>query len=388
MSFFKQIIVLILLTLVTSQVFAYQSGLSEFGFNGIELNESSKKSCENISIDISKLNEEGSGILSLNANFDGISSDNSYISVKISQDSPIIIWPEYFSCKNTCWARVFLPKLATEKIDLELCVNTGGMTQKAALLKSSFIGLYDTPVLSIQNIAPEQILLGEKAKMKIILENTGSKDTNFFVQFVSKDIRSFIEITSFDIVEGSSSATGRILAGQSKEFEFAIKPAKVSSYNLPYSVVKFENIFGEEQILTSEHPQLNVLNPEQISVSLISTEVEGKLKLTLLIKNNWNEKFDGNFIISPTDLIVSSSQELNLSAFGEKEVVLLTDKLTPGEYSFSSKISDKNNSYYSNTISYSVKKDDISFAVLFALLAIIVAVGIFYVITYIKQKRK
>jgi hypothetical protein len=189
-------------------------------------------------------------------------------------------------------------------------------------------------------------------------------------------------------VEGSSSAIGRILAGQSKEFEFAIKPAKVSSYNLPYSVVKFENIFGEEQILTSEHPQLNVLNPEQISVSLISTEVEGKLKLTLLIKNNWNEKFDGNFIISPSDLIVSSSQELNLSAFGEKEVVLLTDKLTPGEYSFSSKVSDKNNSYYSNTISYSVKKEDISFAVLFALLAIIAAVGVFYIINYIKQKRK
>ena len=45
-------------------------------------------------------------------------------------------------------------------------------------------------------------------------------DTNYFVQFVSKDLRTLLNITSFDIIDGSSSASGVIKAGEVQEFNF------------------------------------------------------------------------------------------------------------------------------------------------------------------------
>jgi hypothetical protein len=366
--------------------FAYQSTLEEFGFAGIEVSGASKKVCSPFSIDITNLNEVGFGILSLEAKFIGVKADNSFVSVKINGAEELIIWPEYFS--EAGYARVFLPKLSVENTQLELCLNTGGATESANLYKSSFVGLYDTPVLTIENVSPETILLGEKAKMKIVVKNIGSKDTNFFVQFVSKDLRSFLEITSFDIIDGSSSAEGTLLAGETKEFNFAIIPSKMSAYNLPYSIIKFRNIFGEEQTLTSGHPQLNVLNPEQITTDLTSVDLGKKLKLIIFIRNNWDKSFEGTFQINPQDLIASSTQQINLPPMGEKEIILMTDNLLPGEYTFISTVFDNNKSYSSNSIAYSVKKDDLSFGIILAVLAIIAAVVIFYAINYVKKKNK
>lgn len=379
-----------LFIMLLTSVFSYQIPLEELGFKGISITGESKRICENITVNLTELNETKSGILSLESKFEGVKGDNSHLSVKINDNEEIIFWPNYFSCNNitnVCYARAFVPNLSKEETKLEICLVTGGATEKAELYKTSFIGLYDTPVLVIENIAPESIMLGEKAKMRLLLKNIGSKDTNFFVQFVSKDIRSFIEITSFDIVEGSSSANGIIQPGESKEFNFAIKPAKVSSYNLPYSMVRFDNIFGEEQILISNHPQLKVLNPDPITINMTSLEIENKLKLIISVKNNRDSVFLGKFQITPTDLIVSSIDELSLNPFEEKEFVFFTNTLLPGQYNFLAKITDGNSNFSSNNISYSVKKDDLSFALLLSIFAIILALSIFYLITFVKQKK-
>ena len=60
-----------------------------------------------------------------------------------------------------------------------------------------------------------------------------------------------LNITSFDIIDGSSSASGVIKAGETKEFNFAIIPGKISAYNLPSSIVKFTNIFAYSAFITS-----------------------------------------------------------------------------------------------------------------------------------------
>ncbi|HNV00924.1 MAG TPA: hypothetical protein PKK60_00650 [archaeon] len=366
--------------------FAYQANLEEFGFKGLLLENHSKKVCAPVSIDLSSFNEQGEGILSLNAKFDGVEGDSSFISVKINEDDELIFWPEYFS-KNG-YARVFLPNLSTQKIDLEICLVTGGATEKAELLKTSFVGLYDTPVLEIDTVSPESIFLGEKARMKIFLKNNGSKDANYFVQFVSKDLRTLLDITSFDIIDGSSSATGIIRAGETQEFEFAIIPSKISAYNLPNSIVKFTNIFGEEQIITSKHPQLLVLDPKQIKLNLTSFDLEEKLKLVISVENKWDELFEGDLIITPSDLVVSSVQKIKISPKSEKEIILITDKLLPGDYTFLATIKDTNNSYSSNSVSYSVKNNDLSFGIILAIFGIICATAVFFIINSKKVNQK
>ncbi len=365
--------------------FAYQANLEEFGFKGIILEGESKKECAPLLIDISNLNQEGYGILSLNAKFEGIKANNSFVSVKINEMKELIIWPENFS--ENGYARIFLPNLAKEKVNLELCLVSGGNSEKTELLKSSFVGIYDTPVLEIEAISPESIFLGEKAEMRIFLRNLGSKDANYFVQFVSKDLRTILNITSFDVIDGSSSASGVIKAKETKEFNFAIIPAKISAYNLPYSIVKFTNIFGEEQIVASEHPQLSVFDPKQIKLNLTSFDLDGKLKLVASVENNWDEVFNGDLIISPTDLVISSTQKIQIGPKSEKEITLMTDKLLPGEYTFLATVKDTNNNYSSNSISYSVKNDNLSLGIILAIFGIICAAGVFFIVNS-KKKNK
>lgn len=381
----KLFISIFLLFILVNFSFAYQTNLEEFGFNGIVLEGESKKECVPLSIDITNLNEEGQGILSLNAKFEGIKANNSFVSVKINEMKELIIWPENFS--ENGYARIFLPNLAKEKVNLELCLVSGGNSEKTELLKSSYIGIYNTPVLEIETISPNSIFLGEKASMRIFLRNLGSKDTNYFVQFVSKDLRTLLNITSFDIIDGSSSASGVIKAGETKEFNFAIIPGKISAYNLPSSIVKFTNIFGEEQIVSSEHPQLSVFDPKQIKLNLTSFDLDGKLKLVILVENNWDEIFNGELIVSPIDLIISSTQNIQIAPKSQKEITLITDKLLPGEYTFLATIKDTNNSYSSNSVSYSVKNNDLSLGIILAIFGIICAAVVFFVINS-KTKNK
>ncbi len=385
-------IFLIALFFIISTVFSYQIQLAGLNFNTISLSESQKKECQTISYDFSDLSETGEVVLSLQANFQAIKGDNSFVSVQLNDGEERIIWPEFFSCDKACWARIFLPKTRAKKTDLTLCLATGGLIQTAQLFDSSIIGLYDTPVLSIETIAPEAIILGERAKMSIWIKNEGTKKTDLFSQFVSQDIRALIDITSFDIVEGESSVSTEINAGETKEFVYYIKPNKAGTYNLPYAMLRFTNVFDEEQTITSNHTQLKVLVPEQISISVTSTELtKNSLKITALVKNNWDTHFDGEITFKPTDLVVSQTKEISLAPEAEREILAYTQQLLPGQYDFSAVvegIKDKNNQYFSNSISYPVKKEEIPFSIVFALIAVVAAAAVFIGISYWKGKKK
>jgi hypothetical protein len=69
--------------------------------------------------------------------------------------------------------------------------------------------------------------------MTIIVSNTGTKPADVFVQFIHPDTRAKVPIKSFDIVEGESSTSTTIAAGESKSFNYYIKPTTLGLYNLP-----------------------------------------------------------------------------------------------------------------------------------------------------------
>lgn len=389
MGVFKKSAFLVSFILLVSFVLAYSAPLTDFGFTTIDLNDAIQNECRTINLDFTDKNLLGVGILSINASFFGEKSDSSRVSVKINEGDIQFIWPEYFSCKENCWARVFLPSILNKKTKIELCLSTGGATTRANVFESSFVGFYDSPLLSVTNTAPESIILGEHANMVVSVKNEGTKEANVFVQFVSQDLRSFIQITSFDIVDGSSNATIVIAPGAEEKFSFSIKPAKASSYNLPYSIIKFENVFGETQTISGNHPQLLVLPKTPLEVTLVSSEVDKKLKLTAIIKNNLSEKFEGKLIIKPQDLISLSEHNISIFPGEEQQAIFMTEDLPFGDYVFSAeiKLNDSNDFIKSNSIDYSVKKDSVPLELVLAVLAIIVAVAVFFTINFVKKSK-
>ena len=364
---------------------AQEQLLSVNGFESIKINTFDTTKCQEIT-----LNQFNTGpsdyILSLNAKFVGKENDNTFVSLKINDLKERIIWPENFACANDkCIARVFVPELKDGSVNAKICLRTGGKSV-AELLDTSKIGSYESAVLKIENISPEEITLGERAKMTIKVTNTGSISEDIFVQFIAQDLRSFLEITSFDIVEGEASATTTIAPGEILEFVYYIKPTIVSNYNLPSAILFFENVFNEKQSMLSSHPQLSVLEPKQIDLTLIKEEAENNsFNFKIKIKNNWNQKFDGNLVIFPIDLIENSSQVISLNPNSEKEINFKVENLKPGNYSVVVKAQSELFEYTSESINFLVVQTDYSFEIILSVLAIIFSFAVLAFIYYKKN---
>jgi len=263
----------LILIVFASLAVAVQFPLTEYGFLEITNLSPGTTQCRELVVSLAQeqAQEKGAGILSINAEFSESKNDSTYVSVLVNEKRELILWKENFSCASLCWARIFLPELKENETKLKICSVLGGASEKLTVSENSFIGIYDTASLEIKTTSPEIIFLGQRAKMSIIVKNTGSKAANVFVQFVHPDTRAKVPITSFDIVVGDSSASTVIEASDTKKFDYYIKPTLVSSYNLPSAALFFTNNFGEEQVIISNHQMMSVLNPQQISVSLISS---------------------------------------------------------------------------------------------------------------------
>jgi len=363
---------------LAQSAFAYQASLVDYGYSEI-LNETKDTTvCKELTITLpnSAVLEKGEGILSINASFLEAKNDSSYVSVSINGGKSKIIWPEDFVCNGTCWARIFLPELKKGNTKINLCAVVGGITKSVSITKNSFVGIYDTPVLSITNSAPEKIFLGERAKMSIIILNSGTKDASVFVQFVHPDTRAKVPISSFDIVEGDSSATTVLKAGDTKTFDYYIKPSIVSSYNLPSASLFFTNVFGEEQFLLSEHPLMSVVEQKQIEISLVVME-EKPFVFKALVKNNTSSAFNGAVILSPQTSLVNPIQEVFVGPNSEKEITFNSKPQEKGNYSFVASIRDGNNVYLSNTIELEVKNEGLPVEIIFAIIGILIGAAIF-----------
>ncbi len=382
----KQYLVLLLVLLFLSTVMAYQSPLSDFGFTDINTSIVSSKQCQTIDLTLaeSDLNEVGVGLLSINAIFGGIEIDNTYVSVTVNGGEEKVFWKEFFSCKdNSCWARLYLPELKEGNAKLLICASLGGNTTNVSILKNSFVGIYDIPLLKIRNQAPSQIFLGSRAKMSIIVSNEGTKLSSVYLQFVHPDTRAKVTISSFDIVDGDSSITTSISPGETKQFDYYIKPTLVSSYNLPSAALFFTNNFGEEQVLISNHPTLSVVTPKQIELSLVT--IENSTSLKAIIKNNWTAPFYGTIILSPQTKVNNSLQEVYVSPNGEQEITFTTLALEVSKENFFATITDNNSIFTSNTIEIESKQTQLPLGVLLAIAGIIVGLLIFGWINYAKK---
>ncbi|MBT4870249.1 MAG: hypothetical protein HON47_01610 [Candidatus Diapherotrites archaeon] len=381
----KKIFVLISLLLVLNFAFAADS-LFNYGFEGITLNGSEQRQCYSFDADFTE-NETTSmnGILSVRAEFIGKDNDNSYVLTKIDGEEKII-WPENFDCDEGCWARVFIPQLKYSITNVELCLITGGATKNAQVFSDSTIGLYPSPVLLLENNSPEKIFLGQRAELKTTIKNVGSRAADIFVQFVGEDTRAVVEISSFDIVEGDTKATTTIKAGETKVFSYFIKPNLTSSYNLPSSVLTFTNIFGEEQKIVSNHPSMEVIDPNQADILIISEGLkEGVFNFKVKVTNNWPEGFEGKIKILPNDLVESPESVVVIPGKGEGEFSFQTKTLEPGNYSISATLLDGNLSSTTKSISFEVSKTDFMFEIVLAIIGGIIALVIFLVIYFWKD---
>ncbi|MBT4597261.1 MAG: hypothetical protein HOC95_04760 [Candidatus Diapherotrites archaeon] len=367
---------------LVSFVSALEFPLSNYGFNEIEVTGASMRECQSFTLDLTQLKDTAfysEGILSLKTDFIGEKGDNSFISVKINSEKEQVLWPEYFSCNNGCWARLFIDDLLDDTKLVRVCISTGGKTSSAKVNASSTIGLYDTPTLEIKNTSPSEIVLGQRAEMNIIVKNKGTKDADVFVQFIAQDLRSLLKITSFDIVEGDASATEIIPAGEEKRFTYYIKPTQASVYNLPAAALFFDNIFNETQQITSTHPQLSVIAPKQIDLVLVSEGlIDNQMTTKVVVRNNWETPFDGNLSIKPYDLLTGNIIKVFLDKKQEKEFIFKTKTLLPGKYSLLAEIDANDTIYVSDSVSFQIQSKDMTIEIVIAVIAIIIALAIFF----------
>lgn len=377
---YKRIVFCLILTLVLAQsAFAYQASLSDYGFSGLTNETKESKICKEITINLpeSAILEKGTGILSLDSIFLNAGNDSSYVSVSVNNSQEEVLWPEDFVCSGNCWARIFLPDLKKGSTKINLCAITGGLTKSVSITNNSFIGIYNTPSLSITNSAPSMLYLGQRAKMTIVVSNTGTKASEVYVQFVHPDTRAKVPIASFDIVEGDSSATTVVGAGETKKFVYYIKPSLVSSYNLPSAALFFTNVFGEKQFMLSEHPSMTVVEPKPIQVSLVAENGKKPYVFKAIIKNDTPVTFNGTVILSPQTALVSSMQEVSVGPNSEKEITFTSKDLETGTYSFVASVRDGNEIYSSNAIDLEIKNEEVPFQIIFAIIGILIGVAIF-----------
>jgi hypothetical protein len=362
--------------------------LTAYGFNGVLNEKTESRVCKEITINLpqSAILEKGEGILSINALFSDYQNDSSYISFSINGGAEEVLWPEDFVCNGNCWARIFLPELKKGTTKVNICAVLGGLTKSVSITNNTFIGVYDSPVLSIQNSAPSEIYLGERAKMSIVVSNTGTKAAEIYVQFVHPDTRAKVPIASFDIVEGESSATTTIAAGETKRFVYYIKPSLISSYNLPSAALFFTNYFGEKQVMLSEHPMMSVVEQKQVVISLVALGEKKPYTFKAIIKNNLSTTFNGSVFLTPQTVIQNPVQEFSIGPNSEKEITFTATDLEAGKYSFVANIRDGNEVYVSNPIDLEIKQEGIPFEIVFALIGIILGVAIFAWVYFVKSK--
>jgi hypothetical protein len=384
----RKCFVLMLVLFILGSAMAFQAPLSNYGFEDISTSVVSEKICKTVDVNISELalSEEGVGLLSINSSFGGKEIDNTYISVSVNGQEEKVFWKEFFSCKNdSCWARVYVPELKKGSTQIKLCAILGGNTTNVSIFKESFIGIYDIPFLKIKNQSPSQIFLGDRAKMSIIVSNEGTELATVYVQFVHPDTRAKVSISSFDIVEGDSSATTSLLPGETRQFDYYIKPTILSSYNLPSAALFFTNNFGEEQVLISNHPTLSVVTPKRIELSLVTISETNPVSFKAVIKNNWSVPFNGTIILSPQTKVIKSIQDISVSANGEQEMVFEVASLKSGKEAFFATITDMNDIFSSNTIEIESKENSLSLSVMLALGGIILGLLIFVWIYFAKK---
>jgi hypothetical protein len=317
---FKNLISIIVMCFVFSIILPSafsESNISDFGFKGISIKENSS-SCEQFILPLEKSNL--TPILSIKALFSSVMNDDSKISVSFDGVNTQTFLASDFLCTENinCVIRIFVPKTDANTTNVSICAISGPLTNNLLVLKESKFGFYDSPWLSIENTVSPSINLGEQAKMSIVVTNSGTKQSDIFVQFIRPSVRTDVDIDSFDIVSGESQARAVILPGAEREFVYYIKPTKESTYNLSNSILFFDNIFGERQSIKSNYSRLVVLNENYLKVTSILETDTNNVLLKVILTNNLPSTYTGHLQVYPKNYF--SNSELNVSVPAEAEM--------------------------------------------------------------------
>ncbi|MFA5357986.1 MAG: hypothetical protein WC308_03620 [archaeon] len=391
-AYLRVFALVLVLFLTCAPAFAFEKTLSELGVSDMNVESARTKNCETINFSVPQETLVGAElpIFSIKADYYPTLGGDSRATIKLNDSQEIVIFPVDFTCGDSgCWARVSIPKNEINNQNTgELCVSSGKGTTYFSISSDSKIGFYDTPEFLLKKESPGIIILGQQAKLVITAQNVGSKDANVFVQFISPITREEVNITSFDVVEGESSAHTTIKAGETRDFVFYIKPTIASGYNLPAAVLFFENVFGEEQKIVSNHPQLEVIEPTDIKVNILASKPEGKnFPFIVTIRNTRTTSFEGVLKISNAEHVQGAISSIIIPPSTDKDFSFVAENLSPGNYSLFATVEDENNSYVSNAVSFTISNGGLSIEIWFAIIGVLVSLGLlFYIYKYWKEK--
>jgi hypothetical protein len=215
----RTIYITILFIFLFSFTYSQEIILRNNSYSDLVVEGANNKQCEqyNFVIDSAVLSTQKFPIFSIKTSFAPIIDDESKITLNFNNQGEITIWGDQFSCDGWCWGRVVIPKAKLNSNNtLEICVTNTELTERTVVFADSYLDFYESPVFTLEKISPGTILLGDKAEMQIVAKNFRSKDANVFIQFIDPVGKKVVNIDSFDIVEGDSTARTTILAGEQK----------------------------------------------------------------------------------------------------------------------------------------------------------------------------
>ncbi len=262
----KKLAVLLALALLASAGSAetiFERSFQEMGFESFAAEGAVERGCSDWSFlypeDINIQDSELYPVLSVNAGFSPIASDNAKITVSVnSSEKEEFSIKEMHCSESECWKRIALDKrtLKQEENQAEICAVTSNTTTKIDLLNSSLVGVYKMPFIEgfTKTVSKKTLEIGEEIEITISIRNSGSKDCEISLKRMRPYFEELKDIKIFDVLQGEGEWSGTVRAGEVKEISYTIRPNIVSRITLPSAYAEFENIFGEKKQISSNYP--------------------------------------------------------------------------------------------------------------------------------------
>jgi len=272
----RKLAVLFALALLVSAVSAetsFERSFQEMGFESFAAEGALESSCSSWSFlypeDINVQDSELYPILSVNAKFSPVASDNAKITVSINgSEKEEFSLKEMHCSESSCWKRIALDKemINDEENLAEICAVTSNTTTKIDLLNSSLVGAYKIPFMEgfTKTVSKKNLELGEEIEITISIMNSGSRDGKISLKRMRPYFEDIKDIKIFDVLQGEGEWTGTVRAGEVKEISYTIRPNIVSRITLPSAYAEFENVFGEKNQISSNYPLIWVSSAKPV----------------------------------------------------------------------------------------------------------------------------
>ncbi len=331
------LILFLALAMLVSQVSAatvFERSFQEMGYNDFELQGAQKSGCTGIKFvfpeEVEFLTGENNVIVSLNMGLFPIKGKNFYVEVRPNLRETGTYTTENLVCAETCWLRATLPKetLKEGENELDICLNNSVDVTKSVLYNKSTVGVYKTANFSaedsfIEIAEKENLVLGEKTKITLLLHNKGGDSANVEL----KHARPLAEYKdAYVVVEGSTQFSGKINAGETVRVEYTIKPEVIGSISLPPAILYYDNEFGEKQQKFAKMTTIRVAEPEvKVNAFVIKEKEINKAGDT--VSGRIAVKNEGQDTLSNLRVYIDIAEGLSLI----EEPGTLIDTLQPGE---------------------------------------------------------